>query len=121
VAGEIKIGTCSWTDPTLTESGAFYPKVKMSAEERLTFYAENFPIVEVDSTFYAPPSERVAGLWVEAHPMVVTAEQQKALSLPEQHRQREAMKAQVLWATFEQALTRLPAGHRILVPAACPA
>jgi len=68
VAGEIKIGTCSWTDPTLTESGAFYPKVKMSAEERLTFYAENFAIVEVDSTFYAPPSERVAGLWVERTP-----------------------------------------------------
>ena len=40
----------------------------MSAEERLGFYAEQFPIVEVDATYYAPPSERVAGLWVGRTP-----------------------------------------------------
>ncbi len=68
MAGEIKIGTCSWTDPTLTETELFYPSKEMTAEERLVYYAEHFPIVEVDATYYAPPSERVAGLWVERTP-----------------------------------------------------
>lgn len=60
--GEIRIGTCSWTDPTLIESEKFYPKKSMTAEERLKFYAANFNTVEVDSTFYALPSEKVIGL-----------------------------------------------------------
>ena len=67
-SGAIRIGTCSWTDPTLTDTDVFYPRTKMSAEERLGFYAEHFPIVEVDSTYYAPPSERTSGLWVERTP-----------------------------------------------------
>lgn len=65
----IFIGTCSWTDPTLLEAGTFYPpEVADDAEERLRFYASRFPIVEVDSTYYGPPSERTAGLWVERTP-----------------------------------------------------
>ena len=38
------------------------------AEERLKFYASQFPIVEVDSTYYFPPSERNAVLWIERTP-----------------------------------------------------
>jgi uncharacterized protein YecE (DUF72 family) len=69
VAGSnIRIGTCSWTDPTLTKSDAFYPQVKMTAEERLVFYASRFSIVEVDATYYAPPAEKTSGLWVERTP-----------------------------------------------------
>lgn len=64
----IKIGTCSWTDKTLIDSESFYPSKDMSAKGRLEFYAEHFPIVEVDATYYAPPSEHVAGLWVERTP-----------------------------------------------------
>ena len=37
-------------------------------EERLRFYSEHFPLVEVDATFYALPSERNAGLWAERTP-----------------------------------------------------
>lgn len=59
---EIRIGTCSWTDPTLIESEEFYPQKSMTAEARLRFYAEQFNTVEVDSTFYALPSEKVVGL-----------------------------------------------------------
>jgi uncharacterized protein YecE (DUF72 family) len=51
-------GSCSWTDPTLVNDGDWYPKRTMSAEERLRFYAEQFPLTEVDSTYYAPPSEQ---------------------------------------------------------------
>jgi len=63
--GEILVGTCSWTDPTLIESGRFYPAWARSAEARLQYYASQFGLVEVDSTYYALPSERTSGLWVE--------------------------------------------------------
>jgi len=63
--GEILVGTCSWTDPTLLESGRFYPSWARSAEARLRYYASQFSVVEVDSTYYALPSERTTALWVE--------------------------------------------------------
>jgi len=62
--GEILIGTCSWTDPTLIESGRFYPTWARSAEARLQYYASHFGLVEVDSSYYALPSERTSQLWV---------------------------------------------------------
>ena len=49
---DIKIGTCSWTDPTLTGTELFYPSTDMTAEERLAFCTEHFPIVKVDATYY---------------------------------------------------------------------
>jgi uncharacterized protein YecE (DUF72 family) len=66
--GQVLIGITGWTEPTLVKDGTFYPKKTMSAEDRLRFYAEQFPIVEVDSTYYAPPSERNALLWIERTP-----------------------------------------------------
>ena len=66
--GQVLIGITGWTEPTLVKDGTFYPKKTMSAEERLRFYAEQFPLVEVDSTYYAPPSERNAALWIERTP-----------------------------------------------------
>jgi uncharacterized protein YecE (DUF72 family) len=63
--GVILIGTCSWTDPTLIQSGRFYPPSAKSAESRLQFYASQFRIVEVDSSYYALPNERTSRLWVE--------------------------------------------------------
>ena len=51
------VGTASWTDKTLLESG-WYPPEATTPEERLRFYAEQFPLVEVDSTYYTPPNER---------------------------------------------------------------
>jgi len=60
---DILVGTCSWTDPTLIESGRFYPNWARSAEARLQYYASQFPIVEVDSSYYALPNERTSGLW----------------------------------------------------------
>jgi uncharacterized protein YecE (DUF72 family) len=64
----VLVGTCSWTDKTLVESGSFYPPSVRTAADRLRFYADSFPIVEVDATFYAPPSEQNARLWVERTP-----------------------------------------------------
>lgn len=66
--GEILVGITSWTEPTLIQSGRFYPEWANSAEARLRFYSSQFPIVEVDSTYYALPSENTAGLWVVRTP-----------------------------------------------------
>ncbi|MFC2002769.1 DUF72 domain-containing protein [Chloroflexota bacterium] len=63
--GEILVGTCSWTDPTLIESGCFYPAWARSAAARLQYYASQFELVEVDSSYYALPNERTSGLWVQ--------------------------------------------------------
>ncbi len=66
--GSILIGTSSWTDPTLIKHGNFYPPGTTTAEARLRYYASKFPLVEVDSTYYFPPSERNAELWIERTP-----------------------------------------------------
>ena len=66
--GTIRIGTASWTDPTMTASGVFYPSGADSAEERLQFYASRFPLVEVDATYYSLPVRRTSELWVERTP-----------------------------------------------------
>ena len=59
----LRIGTASWTDPTLLQRGAFYPDNVASAESRLRFYASRFNMVEVDSTFYVPPTRSMAAAW----------------------------------------------------------
>ena len=64
----ILVGTASWTDPTMTATGVFYPTGADSAEERLQYYASTFPVVEVDATYYALPAERTAQLWVDRTP-----------------------------------------------------
>ena len=64
----VRIGTASWTDPTMTASGVFYPPDADTAEERLVYYASQFPIVEVDATYYALPARRQGELWLERTP-----------------------------------------------------
>jgi uncharacterized protein YecE (DUF72 family) len=68
MSGRILIGTASWTDPTLVREGHFYPPDAKTSEARLRYYAEQFPIVEVDSTYYFPPSEKNSVLWIERTP-----------------------------------------------------
>lgn len=64
----VRVGTASWTDPTMTAAGVFYPPEAGNAEERLAYYASRFPVVEVDATYYALPSRRLSELWVERTP-----------------------------------------------------
>jgi uncharacterized protein YecE (DUF72 family) len=67
-SGLVRVGTASWTDPTMTAAGVFYPSGADSAEERLQYYASRFAVVEVDATYYALPSRRTAELWVDRTP-----------------------------------------------------
>jgi uncharacterized protein YecE (DUF72 family) len=66
--GEIRIGITSWTEPTLIAGGHFYPLWASFAEARLNYYSSQFPIVEVDSSYYGLPTEKTSGLWVERTP-----------------------------------------------------
>jgi len=64
----VRIGTASWTDPTMTSGTVFYPRGVDTAEERLQYYASQFPLVEIDATYYALPVARVSELWRERTP-----------------------------------------------------
>ena len=66
--GTILVGTSSWTDKTLIECGRFYPPTVTTSEARLRFYASQFPIVEMDSSYYGIPSVENAQRWVERTP-----------------------------------------------------
>ncbi|MFD7238450.1 DUF72 domain-containing protein [Streptomyces syringium] len=64
---KILVGTCSWTDPSLVSSG-WYPPGARDPEGRLRHYADRFPVVEVDATYYGLPSTRNSRLWAERTP-----------------------------------------------------
>ena len=65
---EIRVGTASWTDPTITKGNVFYPRGVTSSEDRLRYYASQFPTVEVDSTYYSLPERAIATLWAARTP-----------------------------------------------------
>lgn len=64
----VRFGTASWTDPTLVAPGVFYPDRVTTPEARLKYYARLFSVVEVDATYYALPTRRIAELWTERTP-----------------------------------------------------
>ena len=51
----VKMGTASWTDRSLIGLERYYPKSATWAEARLRFYSAEFPMVEMDSTYYGMP------------------------------------------------------------------
>ena len=65
--GDVRIGTCSWTDKTLLKSG-FYPASASSPAGRLAYYSSRFGVVEVDSTYYALADSRSANRWIGSTP-----------------------------------------------------
>jgi uncharacterized protein YecE (DUF72 family) len=68
VTPNILVGTASWTDKTLVACGRFYPAACKTPEQRLRYYAQQFPMVEVDSSYYAMPTPQVARNWAERTP-----------------------------------------------------
>ncbi len=59
------VGTASWSDPGFVER--WYPK-GLPARDRLGWYAEQFKLVEVNSTFYAVPDSRMVERWCRSTP-----------------------------------------------------
>lgn len=138
MSARVLVGTCSWADKTLIDSGWYPPQAKTPAE-RLRYYASQFPIVEVDSTYYGFPSEQNAGLWVERTPAdfvfdvkafaLFTMHPTTARSLPKDLRQELPAKTQEkahlyyrhvpeditqeLWRRFAQALLPLDSAGKL--------
>jgi uncharacterized protein YecE (DUF72 family) len=81
--GPVQVGTASWTDRTLLESG-WYPPEADTPERRLRYYARQFGLAEVDATYYALPAEQTAAAWAARTPAGFTFNV-KAFSLFTQH------------------------------------
>lgn len=63
--GELLLGTSSWSEPTWV--GPFYP-VGTKPGAFLHEYGRCFPVVEVDSTYYAVPAPTTVDGWVRKTP-----------------------------------------------------
>lgn len=61
----LRIGICSFTEPGMVKS--FYPQ-GLPPAERLSYYAARFDTLEIDSSFYALPSERNSHLFASRTP-----------------------------------------------------
>ena len=68
----LRIGTSGWhyPDGKGTWNGIFYPPVgkRPRGFDELSFYAEHFDTVEVNSTFYGQPRANVTGKWADRTP-----------------------------------------------------
>jgi uncharacterized protein YecE (DUF72 family) len=62
---KIRIGSCAWSFDDWR--GVFYPH-DLPEYHWLEFYSGHFPVVEVDSTFHAAPTEATARRWAETTP-----------------------------------------------------
>lgn len=137
MTGHILLGSASWTDKTLIDCGRFYPKEAKTPEARLRYYATQFPMVEVDSSYYGMPTPQNAQLWADrtpagfvfnvkafrlftghsAQPQVLHKDLQQALGpkAPRSLYLRElpAEIRQELWRRFLEALAPLKAAGKL--------
>ena len=56
-ATTIRVGTASWSEPEFAKAG-WYPK-GLPAGQRLSYYAQHFDYVELNSSFYAIPAAKM--------------------------------------------------------------
>ncbi|HYV60849.1 MAG TPA: DUF72 domain-containing protein [Acidimicrobiia bacterium] len=130
--GRILVGTASWTDKSLIQSG-WYPDGATSAEARLKYYASQFPLVEVDSTYYYPPRQQVVQQWAQRTPpgftfnikafSVLTQHPTKATALPAEMRPEgkdrvypkdlDEDAVEYLWSSFFDSLAPLDRGGKL--------
>ena len=100
VEGRVYVGTCSWAEKTFIKSG-FYPSGIRRAEDRLRYYATQFPTVEIDASYFALLPPEYSQKWAEDTPsgFIMNA---KAFGLFTGHR---------------ASVERLPKGFASLLPA----
>jgi len=61
--GRVLIGVSSWSEPELVHSG-FYPVEVKTAEARLKYYASQFQVAEIDSSYHFFPTQHNLNLWL---------------------------------------------------------
>jgi uncharacterized protein YecE (DUF72 family) len=91
-------GIAGWVDKSLIDSKLFYPLQVKTSEERLQFYATQFSLVEVDSSYYGIPKPETTELWAVRTPAgfifdvksfsLFTNHPTKPMSLPPDIRER---------------------------------
>jgi uncharacterized protein YecE (DUF72 family) len=62
---QVFVGTSGYNYPEWR--GTFYPE-KFSTDKMLTYYAERFPTVEINYTFYRMPTEKLLSGWAAGTP-----------------------------------------------------
>src|SRR4051812_11007222 len=67
MAARIKTGATAWADRSLVASG-WYPPHARSAEERLRYYASQFPLVENDAGYWALLGPEQVEIWARRVP-----------------------------------------------------
>ena len=63
MVAKLLVGTAGWMYPDW--EGKFYPQPRGRGFEPLAYYAQFFDTVEIDSSFYRPPSEQAARGWLD--------------------------------------------------------
>lgn len=90
----VLVGTAGWADRDLV-AAHWYPAHVRTPAARLAYYAERFPLVEANTSYYAIPAEQTVRGWIEAAPDLVmdikafrllTGQPTPAASLPVQLR-----------------------------------
>jgi len=99
----LHFGTCAWSHDDWR--GVFYPDHLPSAE-RLQFYSHYFKTVEVDSTFYHPPTRAVTQHWADITPADFVFACKLPREITHDHRLRDCEK---LLADFLEGLEPLQA------------
>jgi uncharacterized protein YecE (DUF72 family) len=62
---QVQVGTSGYNYPEWR--GTFYPE-KFSTDKMLAYYAERFPTVEINYTFYRMPTEKLLAGWMAGTP-----------------------------------------------------
>ena len=62
-AALVPLGTVAWRKPSGTA-----PPVRLADKDKLSYYAEYFNTVELNSSFYRPPSKLAARAWATKVP-----------------------------------------------------
>lgn len=68
---QIRIGTSGYSypgPPPKGWSGVFYPQIRGKRFDPLEYYSQMFNVVEINSSFYGPPSQKMAEAWVRKTP-----------------------------------------------------
>lgn len=99
IGDRIYVGTCSWAEKTFVKSD-FYPRTVRSAEDRLRYYATQFPTVEVDASYFALLPAAYSRRWASDTPPGFLMH----------------AKAFGLFTGHSTAVSRLPAGFSDLLP-----
>lgn len=129
------VGHASWAEKTLIDCGRFYPADVKTPEARLRHYASVFPLVEVDSSYYAIPTPTTAHNWAARTPpgfvfnvkafRFFTGHQTDVQVLPKAvkdmlpgrkrllFRESPAEVREALWVAFDQALEPLRANGKL--------